>query len=121
MAQSTADPPFVQRERPYFLTPEVERVLAISLTIAQELAVARARIDTLERLLERKGLVAQEEIETFQPTPPEAAAADAWLQEYVVRVLSVLQKELDDVRSGADPDRAAAPAAGTDARASIER
>ena len=53
-------------ERPYFMAPEVERVLVVSMAIAQELAVARARIDTLERLLERKGVLTRAEIEAFR-------------------------------------------------------
>ena len=59
-------------KRPYFLTPEVERVLAITMVVAQELAVARARLDTLERLLARKGLMTRAEIEAFAPSPSEA-------------------------------------------------
>lgn len=81
--------------RPYFLTPEVERVLVVSMTIAQELAVARARIDTLERLLERKGLLTRTEIETFAPTAADAAERSEWTQEYIVRVLRILQEESD--------------------------
>jgi hypothetical protein len=86
--------------KPYFLIPEVERVLAVTMSIAQELAVARARIETLERLLERKGLLAAAELESFEPTPAEAAAASQSAQEYIARVLGVLQRELEQIGSG---------------------
>jgi predicted NAD/FAD-binding protein len=86
-------------QRHYFLIPEVERVLAVTMTIAQELAVARARIDTLERLLERKGLLAQAEVESFEPTPAEAAAWSQSAEEYIARVLGVLQRELEQIGS----------------------
>jgi hypothetical protein len=82
--------------RPYFLAPEVERVLIVSMTIAQELAVARARIDTLERLLERKGLLTRDEIETFEPNTAESAERGAWTQEYIERVVRILQQEPDE-------------------------
>ncbi len=80
-------------KRPYFLEPGVERVLAITMAVAQELAVARARIDTLERLLERRGVLRRDEIDGFAPTPAEAAERGAWIQEYLVRVLRIVQQE----------------------------
>lgn len=92
--------------RPHFMTPEVERVLDVALRIAQELAVARARIDTLERLLERKGLISRAEIEGFAPTEAELAERSAWNQEYIARVLRVLEQE---AASMADRPRDAAP------------
>jgi hypothetical protein len=89
-------------KKPYFLTPEVETVLTISMTIAQELAVARVRIDTLERLLERKGIVARAEIETFEPTPADATQRGQWAQEYIARVLRILRQEAEQIWTGSD-------------------
>ena len=92
----------LSQERPYFLVPEVERVFAVVMAIAQELAVARARIDTLERLLERKGIMTREEVETFQPSPSDIAERAKLTQDYVSRVLELLQRELNELRS--EPD-----------------
>jgi hypothetical protein len=80
-------------KRPYFLNPEVERVLAITMAAVQELAVARERIDTLERVLEAKGVIARRDIESFVPTPPQAAERGLWTQEYLARVLRIVQQE----------------------------
>jgi hypothetical protein len=80
-------------KRPYFLHPETERVLAITMAVVQELSVMRERIDTLERLLERQGLLWRAEIEAFEPTPREAAERGAWIQEYLTRVLRIVQQE----------------------------
>lgn len=80
-------------KRPYFLPPEVERVLDVTMRIAQELAVARARIDTLERLLERKGVATRADIEGFEPTEAEAVERTLWTQEYIARVLRIVQDE----------------------------
>lgn len=88
--------------RPYFLNPEVERVLAISMAIAQELAVARTRIDTLERLLERKGIATRAEIDAFVPTAAETAERGLWTQAYITRVLRVLEQEVERIRSGSE-------------------
>ncbi len=91
-------------KRPYFLDPEVERVLAIAMAAVQELAVARERIDTLERLLEAKGLVARSEIETFTPTPAQAAERGLWTQEYLARVLRIVQQEGEAITAATKGD-----------------
>jgi hypothetical protein len=80
-------------KRPYFLDAQVERVLAITMAVAQELAVARERIDTLERLLEAKGVVSNHEVETFIPTPEIVAERGLWSQEYIARILRIVQQE----------------------------
>jgi len=89
-------------KRPYFLHPETERVLAITMAVAQELAVARARVDTLERLLEQRGVVSRADIEAFAPTREEAAERGAWVQEYLVRVLRIVQQEGEAAAAAGD-------------------
>jgi len=103
MEQAGATPRQTRGERPYFLTPEVERVLTVTMTLAQELAVARARVDTLERLLERKGILTRAEVEAFEPTAAEAAESRQSAQEYIARVLGVLARELEQMESDRDP------------------
>lgn len=91
-------------KRPYFMTPEVERVLAITMAAVQELAVARERLDTLERLLAAKGLLDPSEIEQFQPTSEQAAERGLWLQEYLNRVLRIVQQEGEAISANAQGD-----------------
>lgn len=85
-------------KRPYFLDVQVERVMAITMAVVQELAVTRMRVDSLERLLERKGLMARSELEAFAPTPPEATERGLWTQEYIARVLRIVQQEAEQIR-----------------------
>lgn len=80
-------------KRPYFLDPEVERVLAVTMAIAQELAVTRQRVDTLERLLRASGVLSGEAIETFEPDAASAAERALWTQEYLARILRIVQQE----------------------------
>ncbi len=80
-------------KRPYFLDAEVERVLAITMAVVQELAVARERIDTLERLLEQKGVFAPGDVEGFAPNEAVTAERGLWTQEYLARVLRIIQQE----------------------------
>jgi len=89
-------------KRPYFLAPETERVLAITMAVVQELSVARTRIDTLERVLERQGVLNRADIESFAPTKAEAAERGAWVQEYLVRVLRIIQQEGEAAAAGAE-------------------
>lgn len=79
-------------KRPYFLDQEVEAVLAITMAAVQELGVARQRIDTLERLLEGKGVLSRSEIETFAPDPSAAIERALSTQEYIARVLRIVQQ-----------------------------
>ena len=92
-------------KRPYFLEPQVERVLAITMAIAQELAVSRQRTDTLERLLKAKGLLAGGEIDAFTPDAQASAERAMWTQEYIARILRIVQQENEaavstDIASG---------------------
>ncbi len=91
-------------KRPYFMTPEVERVLAITMAVVQELAVARERVDTLERVLAAKGLLDPQEIEQFQPSAEASAERGLWLQEYLNRVLRIVQQEGEAIAADAEGD-----------------
>ena len=94
-------------KRPYFFDdPAVERVLNITMAVAGELAVARERIDTLERLLEDKGLLTRAEIEQYAPTTPAIAEQrQTWHSEYISRVLRIVQQEMEELEN---PDKSLA-------------
>jgi hypothetical protein len=85
-------------KRPFFLDTEIETVLAITMATVQELAVARQRIDTLERLLEQKDVVDRQEIETFEPDPQAAVERALSTQEYIARILRILQQRGEAAR-----------------------
>ena len=89
-------------KRPYFLEPQVERVLAITMAVAQELAVARQRADTLERLLLAKGVLTAGEIDAFVPDRAAATERAMWNQEYIARILRIVQQENEAAMGGTD-------------------
>lgn len=91
-------------KRPYFFDdPAVERVLNITMAVAGELAVARERVDTLERLLEAKGILTREEIENYTPTSPEIEEQrQLWHSEYISRVFRIVQQEMEQLKN---PDK----------------
>ncbi|MEJ6009813.1 hypothetical protein [Novosphingobium aquae] len=81
-------------KRPWFLdNREAERVLAITMAVAQELAVARQRVDTLERLLAAKGVIEPGEIDAFRPDGDAMTERAMWNQEYIARILRIVQQE----------------------------
>jgi hypothetical protein len=98
IAKSSAKP---AGKRPYFFTPEVERVLDITLAVSQELAVTRQRLDTVERLLAKAGVLTQDEINHFSPTKAESDERGLWNQEYVARILRVVQQEAEAIEAAA--------------------
>jgi hypothetical protein len=79
----------------YFDDPAVDRLLSITLAVAEELAVARERIDTLERLLEAKGVLAQAEVEAFEPTRDQGYERGLMHREYIARILRPVQQEME--------------------------
>lgn len=88
-------------KRPWFYeSREAERVLNVTMALAQEVAVMRARMDTTERLLEAKGLLARDEIEAYQPSKAEAAERGAWTQEFIARILRIVQQENEAIETG---------------------
>jgi hypothetical protein len=89
-------------KRPWFVDADTERVMNILLVTIQELAVTRERLDTVERLLERSGVLSRADIEAFAPTKPEADARGAWMQEYLARVFRILQQDREALATGAE-------------------
>ncbi|CAM3652209.1 hypothetical protein [Litorimonas haliclonae] len=90
-------------KRPYFLKdPDVERVMSVTMAIAQELAVMRERLDTVERLLSEKGIT-QDDIENFKPTKDQAEQRGAWTQEYLARILRIYQQDIEALSKPEEP------------------
>jgi hypothetical protein len=84
--------------RPYFFnSAETERVMNIALAIATEVAVVRERMDTIERLLESKNLLSQNEIEAFVPSDTQAEERQLWHARYAARIMRIVQQEINAV------------------------
>ena len=87
-------------ERPsYFSDPDVDRVLAIVMAMAGEVAVTVERLDTLERMLDQKGLLTSAELAAFQPDEHVIGERMAWHQAFVARILRVVEQELEAIRA----------------------
>lgn len=88
-------------KRPYFFeNPDVDRLLAIVWAMAGELAVTRERLDTVERLLDRRQLLPRAEVEAYKPDPRAALERGQMQIEYIARILRVLQQEVEALQKG---------------------
>jgi len=96
-------------KRPWFFADaNVERVLSITMAVAGELAVRRQRLDTIEELLEERGSVSKADIEAFVPTPAQQEARGRWNQEYLARILRILQQDQEALEHPDEPSSAEA-------------
>lgn len=92
--------------RPWFLEDaQVERVLAVAMAVAQEVAVTRERLDTVERLLASGEPVTPGAIDAYRPDDAVMAERQRWHADYIARILRVFQQELEEVeRDEADTE-----------------
>ena len=83
-------------ERPYFFEdPNIDKVIGMVMGLAGEVSVMHDRQDTLERLLEKKGLVSRSEIERYKPTRAVAADRAAWRENFLGEILRIIEIELE--------------------------
>ena len=66
--------------------------MSMAVALASELSMVRARLDTLERVIERSGLSVREAIETYAPNAEEQAERDALRMHTIERVFRVIRK-----------------------------
>jgi len=79
-------------EAPQFTDdPMLDRLYGVTLALVSELAVTRSRLDALERVLARRELVDQGEVDDFVPESVEASARSRLQSEYLERVLRALE------------------------------
>ena len=70
--------------------PMVDRLYGVTLFLVTELAVTRTRLDTLERMLAKRGVLNEGEMESFVPDEAAAGARGRLQDEYLQRVLRAL-------------------------------
>ncbi|MCS6967681.1 MAG: hypothetical protein RMJ44_00850 [Cytophagales bacterium] len=93
-------------KRPYFFEdPAVERVLNITMAVAGELAVLRERLDTIERLLEAKGILSRAEIEAYRPDAKSEEERQRWHAAYIARILRIVQQEMEAIQDSPENNR----------------
>jgi hypothetical protein len=77
----------------FFADPALDRLVAVTLSLAAELQVLRDRQRALEGVLRARGLDLAAEIEAWEPDPAEQAGIDAERDVFVRQVLEPLAAE----------------------------
>ncbi len=81
-------------ERPYFFAdPNVDRVIAMVMGLAGEVAVMRDRLDTIERLLENGKALRRRDIEMYKPNEEVTADRAAWRESFLGEILRIVEVE----------------------------
>lgn len=86
-------------KRPVYLeNPQTDKLFAIVMALTGEVSVLHERLDTIERLLEVKGILSASEIEAYEPDVKVTKEREQWRTEYIARVLRVVQEELETLK-----------------------
>ena len=91
------------RRPEYFDDPAVDRLYSTVLALAAEVSALRERNDTLERLLEEKGVLKREAIETFVPDRQQAEERGEATRAYVNRVMRGFQQAVEAMEADDPP------------------
>lgn len=81
----------------YFSDPTSDKLLAMVMALAGEVSVMHDRNDTLERLIEAKGLVDRSEIDTYKPSKDIMAERDTWREDYLSHILRIVDLDAGDM------------------------
>ena len=106
---STDDQLELQRKakgkRPYYFSnPDVDKLLSMIMALTGELAVARDRIDTIERVAATKGLFSSDDIENFD-LDADVLQARADRHRLLLREVNrIIVGELEDLEGAGDGD-----------------
>ena len=83
----------------YFKDTMAENHFSITMSVVAELAVARERIDSLERILINKGLLNEGDVENFVPDQQAAEARQLAQVEYSTRIFRSMQQHLESLKT----------------------
>jgi hypothetical protein len=73
------------------------------MTLMEELSVTRERLDSLERLLSSKTVIARSELESWTPDAEAAQERAAARAAYVERMMRAMHAELDEITRRGSP------------------
>jgi len=87
----------------YFSDPAIDKLLWTTITLAQELAVTRDRLDTMEQLLTDKRVLKSGAVDSYVAPPAVEGAREAARMAYVARVMRAVEAELEETTRADNP------------------
>ena len=92
-------------KRPYYFSnPDVDKLLSMIMALTGELAIARDRVDTLERVAATKGLFSSEDIENFELNADALQARADRHRQLLREVNRIIVGELEDLEEADEED-----------------
>jgi hypothetical protein len=83
--------------RPQFhQDPAVDKLHGMIMAMATEMSVLYERLDTMERVAARKGVMLQTELENYTADAEAAGAREAWRQKFLERLFYLYREDVDD-------------------------
>jgi hypothetical protein len=95
----------------YFDNPDIDRLMTIIMSVAEEAIVTRERLDTIERLLDAKGTISRADIEAYTPDETADGERETARQKAVERILRIVVEEPKILAAEADAKALAGTAA----------
>jgi hypothetical protein len=82
-----------------------DQAMSMIMVLAQEFAVMRDRMDTIERIADAKGIVLTAEIEAFVPDQAILESRELWRQGFFERLFYLLHQQASEVGAGDTAER----------------
>jgi hypothetical protein len=83
----------------YFQDPATDRLQSMVIALMAELSVTRDRVDTLERLIDKAGLLSRSQIESYEPDADAELERGQTRRAYIARIMKPLAHELDEIKA----------------------
>ncbi len=87
----------------YFENQATERLMSVVMSLVAELSVTRQRLDTVERLLEKSGVLDRNAIEVYAPDRAAAQARGVETKAYIARVMRGVQQSMEAMAANDKP------------------
>jgi len=81
-------------------TPSVDYLMHMVTVLAQELSTTRDRLDTLERVAAEKSVLADSDIENYQPTQAVLEVREHNRQQFLTNLFSVMTQQAAEIERG---------------------
>ncbi len=87
----------------FFDEPALDRLYSTVFALAAEVSALRERQDTVERLLDAKGTISREDIETYVPDREAGEERGLATRAYISRIMRGFQQEVESMEAGDPP------------------
>ena len=87
----------------YFEDPALDRLYSTVMALAAEVSALRERQDTVERLLDAKGTISREDIESYVPDRQAGEERGLATKAYISRIMRGFQQEVEALEADDPP------------------